>query len=84
MEAISDREIMIRLHDNVTTLKEAIERFAKTLENLETIKIKDHEQRLSKVERFVSEWAGAYKIIAIVGLVLGIVSLIMGIKHSVF
>lgn len=84
MEPITDREIMIRLDGNVTHLSQAIERFANALEKLETIKIKDHELRIKKVERFVSEWAGAYKIIAIVGLVLGIVSLIMGIKHSVF
>lgn len=87
MEPITDREIMIKLDSNVSQLREsinsnvsqlrdAIERFAKALENLEMIKIKDHEDRITKVERFVSEWSGAYKIIAVVGLVLGIIATI--------
>lgn len=74
MEPITDREIMIRLDSNVSQLRESIERFAKALENLEEIKIKDHEIRLNKIEKWVSEWSGAYKIIAILALILGIIA----------
>lgn len=74
MEAITDREIMIRLDTNISQLKESIEKFARALENLEEIKIKDHEIRLNKIEKWVSEWSGAYKIIAVIGLILGIIA----------
>lgn len=69
MEAITDREIMIQLDGNIKQLKDAIEKFAKSLENLEETKIKDLEARVLKLEKWKSEWSGAYKIIAIVALV---------------
>lgn len=73
MEAITDREIMIQLDGNIKELKNAIEKFAKSLENLEETKIKELENRVTKVEKWVSEWSGAYKIIAIIALVGNIV-----------
>lgn len=74
MEPNTDREIMIRLDGNVNSLREAIERFAKALENLEETKIKEHELRLTKIEKWMAEWSGAYKIIAVAALVLGIIA----------
>jgi hypothetical protein len=72
MEPITDREIMVKLDANVSQLKDSIERFANALEKLEETKIKDHEDRLMKMEKWVSEWSGAYKVIALTALAIGI------------
>jgi len=72
MEPITDREIMIRLDSNVSQLRDTIERFAEALEKLEDTKIKDHNERILKLEKWVSEWSGAYKVMAIIALALGI------------
>jgi len=70
MEPTTDREIMIRLDSNVAQLRDSIERFAIALEKLEETKIKDHEARIMKIEKWQSEWAGAYKILIIAALAL--------------
>ena len=80
MEPITDREIMIRLDGNVSSLKESIDRFAKSLEELEQTKVKDHELRLNTIEKWVSEWSGAYKIVAIVALILGLIATFKSFK----
>ncbi len=72
MEAITDREIMLKLDANVSQIKDSIERFAAALEKLEETKIKDHEDRLIRVEKWIAEWSGAYKIIALAALAIGI------------
>ncbi len=72
MEAITDREIMLKLDANVSQLKDSIERFADALEKLEETKIKDHNDRILKIEKWMSEWSGAYKIIALTALAIGI------------
>ena len=72
MEPTTDREIMIRLDSNVSQLRDSIERFAVALEKLEETKIKDHEMRLMKIEKWQSEWAGAYKILTIAALALSL------------
>lgn len=71
MEPVTEREILIRLDSNVSQLSDTIERFAKALEKLEETKIKDHEERLTVIENWRSEFSGAYKIVALVGLLLG-------------
>lgn len=73
MEAVTDREIMIKLDANVASLRDSIDRFAKALETLEETKVKDLDSRLKIMERFVHEWAGVYKLIAIIGLILGVI-----------
>jgi len=72
MEAITDREIIVRLDANVSQLKDAIIRFEAALLKLEETKVKDHDERLTKIEKWMSEWAGAYKIIALTALAIGI------------
>ena len=76
MEPITDREIMLKLDSNVSQLKDSIERFAAALEKLEETKIKDHDDRITKIEKWMSEWSGAYKIIAMAALLMGIFNLI--------
>jgi len=72
MELITDREILVKLDANVSQLKDSIERFAEALEKLEETKIKDHDDRINKIEKWMNEWAGAYKVIAIVALVISV------------
>ena len=72
MEPTTDREIMIRLDSNVSQLRDSIERFAVALEKLEETKIKDHETRIMKIEKWQSEWAGAYKILTIAAISLSL------------
>jgi hypothetical protein len=70
----SDREILIQLDSNVQQLKDSINRLGDAIEKLEETKIKDHEDRLSTMEKWHNEWAGAYKAGLIISLLLGIYS----------
>lgn len=72
IDAVTEREILIRLDSNVSQLSDTIERFAKALEKLEETKIKDHEDRLSDIEKWKNEFSGAYKVIALMGLLLSV------------
>lgn len=76
MEAITDREVLIRLDSNVEQLKESIDRLGVTLQKLEETKIKDLDVRLAKIENWKSEFSGAYKVAVIIALALGIISTI--------
>lgn len=80
MEPTTDREIMIQLDGNIQSLRQAIEKFAESLEKLEEGKIKNLEERVTKIEKFVSEWAGAYKLIAVGALILSLISLALKFK----
>jgi hypothetical protein len=74
MEPVTDREVLIRLDSNVQQLRDSIVRLGDTIEKLEETKIKDHEVRLTKMEKWHNEWAGAYKAGLIISLLLGIYS----------
>jgi len=80
MEPTTDREIMIQLDGNIKSLREAIERFAESLEHLEQNRIRTIENRVTKLEKFVSEWSGAYKLIAIGALILSLINLALKIN----
>jgi len=72
MEPITDREIIVRLDANVSQLKDAIIRFEAALIKLEETKVRDLDERTSKIEKWMAEWSGAYKIIALAALAIGI------------
>lgn len=74
MEPVTDREVLIRLDSNVQQLSDSINRLGDTLEKLEETKIKDHEQRLTLMEKWRNEFSGAYKAGLIISLLLGIYS----------
>lgn len=79
LELKTDGEKMIhlegkidRIDDKIDGFGEKLERFIEALEKLEANRIQAMEGRLNKIEKWVSEWSGAYKLIAILGLILGI------------
>lgn len=76
MEPTTDREILIQLDGNVQQLRDSIVRLGDTIEKLEETKIKDHEVRLNVLEKWYSEFSGAYKVAIIIALMLGIFSTI--------
>lgn len=73
MEPITDREIMIRMDGNFIQLSNSIDRVVKVLEHLEAVRFKDHEIRINKMEKRWDEQIGAYKVIALTGLILSVV-----------
>ena len=79
MKPETERELIIQMDGKLTRACEAIERCAASIEKLEVQKINAHETRILVIEKWVSEWKGAYRIISILGLALGITSTIIGI-----
>lgn len=69
----TDREILITLDSKVDKLCESIERLAISLEKLETKKVNDLDDRMTKIEKWRNEWGGAYIILAIAALVTSLV-----------
>lgn len=65
----TDRELLLYAVDRIGHVSESVERIAKALESLETNKIAGHENRITKLEKWKSEWGGALK----VGVVLLII-----------
>ena len=76
MEAITDREVLIKLDSNVEQLKQSIDRLSNTFQNFEETKIKDIDIRVREMETWKSEFSGAYKVAIISALILGIISTI--------
>lgn len=77
----TDREIMFSLSNKIDITNSKMERLCDTIDNvvrslekLETTKLKDHENRLSKMELKWSELGGMYKMIIVISLALSIVS----------
>lgn len=77
MEATTERELIIQMDGKLTRACEAIERCAASIEKLEVQKINNHQVRISKIEKWMNEWAGAYKLVSIISLVLGITATIL-------
>lgn len=63
-----------KLDSKIDTVCESIDRVVKALETLELTRVTDHEARILKLEKFVSQWAGAYKVISVIALLLGIIA----------
>jgi len=87
LEASTDGERIMQLDGKIDKLDtkidnvcDSIDRVVVALEKLETTRVTDHEIRISKLEKWQSEWAGAYRLIAICGLLLGLISLIVTIS----
>lgn len=80
--AVTDGEKIIQLDSKIDKIDskvdyvvESLERVIVAFEKLEDTKMTDHESRISRIEKWQSEWAGVYKFIAIIGLILGIISI---------
>lgn len=63
----TNRELMIQLGEQVKKLSEALDRFADRLEKFEEEKVVAILERISKLERWQSEWNGTWKFWIIVG-----------------
>lgn len=86
IQANTDGEKMIqldgkidKLDSKIDTVCESLDRVVEALEKLETTRVSDHETRITKIEKWQAEWAGAYKLIAIVGLCLGACAIVLQI-----
>jgi uncharacterized membrane protein YukC len=82
LEPKTDREIMIQLSGeiretnlNMQHFSKAVEGFASSLKELETTKVKDHEERIGRLEKIANEGLGIYKFIGFGLLILSIISL---------
>ncbi len=76
----TDREIMFSLSNKIDITNSNIERLCftindvvKSLEKLEATRLKDHEERINKMEAWYNEWNGVYKFGTIIALGLSIV-----------
>lgn len=81
IEVKTDREAMIELSGKIDNqnykmdnLAEAMERFADALEKLEVTKFGSLEGRVDKLEKLANEWSGGYKLLFIIGLILGLIT----------
>ena len=92
MEAKTDREEIIALHGKVDLLNSGqdttnknIEKLIQAIENLETNRIRDIENRVTELEKWKSGWFGVMKFVSIVGIVATIISVIIAIlKMKIF
>jgi hypothetical protein len=74
MEPTTDREIMIKMDGKVDRMCEAVERLARSVEKLETVKFQDHEKRLARLEKKDNEWGGVYRFFVILALTISVVT----------
>lgn len=84
----TDREIMFSLSHKIDMASSNMERLCitidgvvKSLEKLETTRLKDHEDRINKIELWRSEWGGVYKFGVIIALGLSIVGALISIVN---
>lgn len=82
LEPVTDREIMMQLSGeiretnlNMQHFSKAVEGFASSLKELETTKVKDHEERIVRLEKIATEGVGIYKFIGFGLIVLTIISI---------
>lgn len=68
----TDREIMINLSGKIERLGEIIEGFAESMKDLKETEIKDHGERITKIEHRQSEQDGVVKFFGALALGLGI------------
>jgi uncharacterized membrane protein YukC len=87
LEPKTDREIMIQLSGeiretnlNMQHFSKAVEGFASSLKELETTKVKDHEERLVRLEKIANEGVGMYKFVGFGLLILSIISIILSLR----
>lgn len=66
-----------KLDSKIDTVCESIDRVVKALEQLEVGRVTDHETRISRIEKWQSEWSGAYKVMTIASLILGIIATVL-------
>lgn len=83
IEATTDGEKMIQLDGKIDLLNNNMEnvfiqldRVLKALEKLETTKVTDHEQRITKIERWQSEFSGVYKVVIFIAALLSSIAII--------
>lgn len=76
----NDRELLIMLSEEVKRLSGSIDRFSEKIEIFEEKKLGSFEKRLDKVEKWQSQWAGAWKLITIGLVLLTIAGLIIKLK----
>lgn len=63
-----------KLDNKIDNVCDSLDRVAQAIEKLETVRVTDHEMRISKLEKWQSEWGGVYKAVAVLALLLGIVA----------
>lgn len=68
-----------KLDGKVDYVVASLERVISAFERLENVKITDLEVRMTRTEKWQSEWKGMWRLISATALVLGMISLILGI-----
>jgi len=76
----NDREILIILSQDVKRLSESIDRFSEKIDNFEEKRLVDIDDRLDAIEKWQSQWSGAWKLITIGLTLLTIAGLIIKLK----
>lgn len=72
MEAITEREVLIKLDSKVSQLSESIDRLTSMIEKIEDTKLKDFDTRLEHLEKKINEWGGVYKFVILLSILLAI------------
>ena len=73
MEPVTDREVLIQMSGKIDNFAETMERIAKSLNNLETVKFEAHENRIAKLEKFINQWGGALIAFNILVVIVGLI-----------
>lgn len=72
-DATSDRELIIEVKGEVKNLTLSVERILAAFEKLETVKYKEHEDRIARLEKFTAQWGGALIAFNIAAVIIGLV-----------
>jgi len=86
IEATTESEKIIQLDGKIDKLDNkidevcrSIDRAVEAIEKLESTRVNDQEDRINALETWKHEWSGVYKFLTIIGLLLGIISVILTI-----
>lgn len=71
-----------RLDGNIERLGEAVDRLTEELTKIDDRRLVPLEERVTKIERWQSEWSGSYKVLSILALFASIGALILNIMKK--
>jgi len=80
MEAISEREFIIKLDGKLDATVQTMERIANTLERLENVKFEEHNGRIASLEKFKYQIMGAVAILVSLDVIINIIRYFAGNK----
>ena len=80
-EPQTDREFLIKLDGQLENLAQSIDRFSKTLQELEEKKLAALDARLESLENWRFQVIGGWKLMAVIWTIASGIGIIAGIKY---